>query len=684
MNRTAYSDSTGPSRAQFLVEKPGGSSRRDLLSTAAFAALAIGFSCPGVAQSIATATAATNLSASAETSAKPDTDTAHSTAQTTKTALQPSVEEQLNALKMHNDLLEHRIELLETEIKHQHEMALRDSDDTAALKSAEKDLLGTKAAAANASAVAAISTPDLKQVAPAATGPGQAAPLAPAEPAPPDPHAPAFADWDWTWLNGNPRNKDTAFDSKFFTPEIRADITYAYDFSKPIDDTNSGSSEIFRSNEVQLEQLGIGGDFHLDHVHARFMTQFGMYSTATVRNDPSYSKGQWDIGDADRYLSEAYGGYQLTNVMHGINFDAGIFMSYIGLFSYYNFDNWAYQPSYVSSNTPWFFQGVRVQMFPTTHLKIEPWLINGWQSYGSSNSRKGLGGQIKWTPYSWMNIVSNNYGLGHDDLYVTNRGRIHTDNSIEIKYFDRPKEQKGIDKMAFSFTGDLGCEFGPTIYTATYSQLGVSCLGDRTESAQAAGTASPVVNPKQSFIGYMIYDRTWWHHDIYGLTIGGGQINNPGRYLVLDPPINGETASSAAINAPYFTGNPGNPFVAWDGTVTYDIMPKQWFTWRFEYGYRHANVPYWAGHGGMTPPAYLNAPYGTNNGSPTDFACNDGTAVPGGGQVTYQGLNPIAPSFVSAFCGATTGNGFNGHGGVWFPSMQRDQQYVDIDLEVKF
>ena len=73
-------------------------------------------------------------------------------------------------------------------------------------------------------------------------------------------------------------------------------------------------------------------------------------------------------------------------------------MSYIGLFSYYNFDNWAYQPSFVSSNTPWFFQGVRIQIFPTAHLKIEPWIINGWQSYASANSRKGLGGQIKYTP----------------------------------------------------------------------------------------------------------------------------------------------------------------------------------------------------------------------------------------------------------------------------------------------
>ena len=445
------------------------------------------------------------------------------------------------------EVLRAKTDELEREVKEESVGAAEGSRDASALSAAEKALVGgTAKPVLSASASPAAAGPSAGQ---AASAPAVAAPT------PPDPHAPAFSDWDWTWLNGNPRNKDTAFDSKFFTPEIRADITYAYDFSNPIDNTNSGSSEIFRTNEIQLEQLGIGGDFHLDHAHARFMTQFGMYSTATVRNDPSYSKGQWDIADADRYLSEAYGGYHIDGWKHGLNLDAGIFMSYIGLFSYYNFDNWAYQPSYVSSNTPWFFQGIRVQMFPTEHLKIEPWFINGWQSYGSSNGRKGLGGQIKWTPYPWMNIVSNNYGLGHDDLYITNRGRIHTDNSLEIKYYDHPT-QPGLDKMAFSFTGDMGCEFGPTMNTPTYSQLGVACLGDRRQSAASAGTSAPVVNPKQSFIGYMIYNRMWFKKDLYGFTFGGGQINNPGRYLVLLPPINGETASSAAINAPYFTGNP--------------------------------------------------------------------------------------------------------------------------------
>ena len=51
-----------------------------------------------------------------------------------------------------------------------------------------------------------------------------------------------FSDWDWSWLNGNPRTKDAAFDSKFFTPEIRADFSYTYDFNKPVDNSMSGSS----------------------------------------------------------------------------------------------------------------------------------------------------------------------------------------------------------------------------------------------------------------------------------------------------------------------------------------------------------------------------------------------------------------------------------------------------------
>ena len=122
-----------------------------------------------------------------------------------------------------------------------------------------------------------------------------------------------------------------------------------------------GSSEVFRSGEIQLEDLSIGGDAHAGNMRGRVLMLFGMCSATTVRNDASPAVGQWDVRSAYEYISEAYGGYHF-NVNHGLNIDGGIFVSYVGLFGYHNFDNWAYQPSYVSSNTPWFFNGLRIQM----------------------------------------------------------------------------------------------------------------------------------------------------------------------------------------------------------------------------------------------------------------------------------------------------------------------------------
>lgn len=429
-----------------------------------------------------------------------------------------------------------------------------------------------------------------------------------------------FAFADFTWLNGNARTKELAMDTKFFTPEIRSDVDYIYDFNHPKDNTISGSSEVFRANEVQVTQLGVGGDFHFDNVRARLMTQFGMYSQTTPRNDASPARGQWNLADAYRYISEAYGGYHF-NALHGINVDAGIFMSYVGLFSYYQFDNWAYQPSYVSSNTPWFFNGVRVQIFPTEHLKIEPWFTNGWQSYGRFNSRPGVGVQFLWRPSGWFSVLGNQYALGEDALNTPGRVRYHTDDSIQIKYYD--SKEHFLDKAAFSLTGDMGCEHGG----------GVSCAGNSAKG------------PKQSFLGYMFYNRLWFDNDKYGLTFGGGQINNPGRYLVLLPPINGATAASGT---PYFTENPGDPYKAWDVSGTFDWMPSQYITFRWEYNHRAANVPYFSGSGGVTPP-------GGNNNASGSFVC---------------------------LSGFTTCNGSPAN--TWFPDLRKSENRLNMSILVKF
>lgn len=407
--------------------------------------------------------------------------------------------------------------------------------------------------------------------------------------APPAVEAPTpipFAFADFTWLSGNPRTTESPLGMKGFTGEFRADVNFTHSFNEPIDNTITGSTEILRSGEVTLTQLGVGGDFNWENVHGRVMTQFGLYSTATPRNDASPARGQWQLDDAYRYLSEAYGGYRF-DALNGVNVQAGIFMSYIGLWSYYNFDNWTYQPSYVSSNTPWFFTGVRVQIFPSDKLKIEPWLINGWQSYGKFNGAPGVGGQVMWRPNGAIAITLNNY-WGTDTPGNPDRKRFHTDNSVQIKYRDAPAS--AVSKAAFTVTIDAGCEHGG----------GVSCRGGDAGS------------PSQYFLGVMAYHRLWLARDRFAVTIGGGAIDNPGRYLVLMPPINGATAASGT---PYFAYNPGDAFKAWDVQATFDYMPSQFATFRAEVTRRDAGVPYFSGRGGVTPP-------GGNTGAP-------GSMVPG-------------------------------------------------------
>jgi hypothetical protein len=452
------------------------------------------------------------------------------------------------------------------------------------------------------------------------------------------------------WMNGTSREKEPIFDTKFFTPEIRLDVNYLQDFNHPVDHTIVGSTEEFRSGEFQIEQVSLGGDFHWENVRARFLSMFGLFSVTTPRNDASSGVGQWDLQGAYKYFSEANAGYHF-DVNHGLNVDAGIFVSYIGLFSYYNFDNWTYQPSFVSSNTPWFFNGLRVQWFPTQTLKIEPWLINGWQSYAKFNSHPGFGGQILWIPNDSFKLVLNTYSVGQDNLasgsgYPNNGGnpnaaigspnpngqyinyanvtRVHEDDSIEWKYYDaRGTGGSGISKMATSVTWDVGCEYGG----------GVHCSHGPN---------------KANFVGLMAYNRVWFHNDLYAVTFGGGFMNNPGRYLALVPPINGATAQSGT---PYFTENPGQKLYQWDTQLNFQYMPREWITWWTEVTYRHSDVPYWTGSGGVTPPL-------GNTGAPASEVCNNGSV---------SGADACA-----------------NEGGVWFPDLRTQEVIWGAGVMVKF
>jgi Putative beta-barrel porin-2, OmpL-like. bbp2 len=494
-------------------------------------------------------------------------------------------------------------------------------------------------------------------------GQAVASPPPAAAPAPPEIGAETTTkgtpfDGDWTWLNSNGHAVDSPMSTKYFTPEFRADANYILDYNHPSDDTMGGATESFRSDEWQLEQISIGGDIRINNVRGRILTMNGLFATTTPRNDASPNRGAWDLAGAYKYVSEAWGGYH-WDVAHGLNVDAGIFVSYIGLFSYYNFDNWTYQPSFVSSNTPWFFNGLRIQYFPTKKLKIEPWIINGWQSYARYNGKPGLGGQILWRPKPYLDFVWNNYGLGEDDAGFPGRSRIHADYSAQVKFYDQPKNF--IDKAAFTLTGDAGCEYGGGPAVGYYNPKGFSPEMGTADSYAGGVNCHNSHNgkPKQAFIGTMAYLRVWAKKDLYAVTLGGGLMNNPGRYLTLLPPINGATAITGS---PYFTENAGDRSQMHDGTITFDYMPSQFITFTIEEGYRYSDVPYWTGRGGITPPGGIN-------GNAAHYQCA------GGGD---SGFGYGSLSSAELACGG------NSTSAIWWPDLRTNQTNTTIAIKVRF
>jgi opacity protein-like surface antigen len=385
-----------------------------------------------------------------------------------------------------------------------------------------------------------------------------------------------FAWGDFTWLQGNSRLQKQILDSKYFTGDVTMDINYNYNFAHPIDHTNTGSTATFRSDELNISYIEAGGDFHdpASGARGRLMFQFGSRATGVPRNDVTPLRGQHDLYTAMRYVTEGYVGMHLKK-MHGVNIDVGVFKSYVGLMGYNQFENWNYQNSFTSDNTPWFFTGIRIQTYPSEKLKIEYWIVNGWQTYAMFNEVPGAGFQIDYRPKEWIKIVTSAYA-GYDTPNMPERLRFHSDNSIIVRTFKR--SGRFFSKGAFSITGDLGFENGGGVKPFN---------GDS-------------ITPSQNFLSWMFYHRLWLgKKEKVAWTFGGGQLHNPGRYLALLP------TGSAVL-----TQNPGDPFDAWDFSTGFQFMPNDHITIGLEYVERHANVAYFAGHGGVTSPNGWNAPIG--------------------------------------------------------------------------
>ncbi|MES2689030.1 MAG: outer membrane beta-barrel protein [Bacteroidota bacterium] len=401
-----------------------------------------------------------------------------------------------------------------------------------------------------------------------------------------------FEGMNLTWINGQSRIKESPLvltdknGETILTGTAYMDAYYNYNFANPNDNTQTISSAIGRHNETSINLASFGIESYYKNCIGRLWLQYGSMQHIVQELDASVNRGR-NTGTGNlKFIREAAAGYHF-NKWHGINIEAGIFMSYIGLESYMLQDNWSYQRSMVCDFTPFYFQGARVQMFPSKKLKQEIWVLNGWQTYNSYSKSPGLGSSTYWRPNENIQLVANFY-LGRDTQNPdtagnqSNRIRFHHDNSVVARYFTKP-ESKGISQAAFSLNTHYGFQKGTD-------------KGDN-------------ITAKEHFmIGTSLANRIWFNKNKFALTLRGDVVSNGGNYLAFSPsPVTPNDYTDA------FASNANKPIQIFQGTVTFDIMPNDYVTFRFEYGHRNSNIPYFTGPAGTTSPSgWVNGPATVN------------------------------------------------------------------------
>src|SRR5215471_9451461 len=277
----------------------------------------------------------------------------------------------------------------------------------------------------------------------------------PAAEPPLDVREPPFSNRDYSWMNGTNTQPPSLLTMGPVTWSIYVDTYYAWQFHQPIDHTIFPTTTAPRHNEISLNLAHLGVDVTgLDGPIGRLYLQYGSIVETIAGQDTTTTRGFYLTNRLLQYVEQAAVGWHF-HWMHGANAEVGIFPSYIGLESYLPEENWSYTHAFVSDATPYYFFGFRGQLFTSVRLKLELWIVNGWQTFGKWHVSQAGGYLWNYRPYEWLSLVNSVY-LGQEVQGDPSSLRVYSDNNLQIRYFKR--ERGFFRSAAISIVGDIGYE----------------------------------------------------------------------------------------------------------------------------------------------------------------------------------------------------------------------------------
>ena len=369
-----------------------------------------------------------------------------------------------------------------------------------------------------------------------------------------DEREPPFASGDFSWLNGGNRQPDSLLKWGPLTGSIFVDAYYAFQFSQPVDHTIFQTTTAPRHNELALNLVALGVEISgLDGPIGRLYLQAGSNGETDWGQDASTQRGQFLTLRTFAPVQQAAAGWHF-HALHGINVEGGIFPSYFALESYLPQENWNYTHPFVSDFTPYYFAGTRTQLFLRADLKLELWLVNGWQTFGQWHETRAGGYQLNFRPSERVSINHSTYA-GKDEPADPHAARFYTDNFLQWQLL----KGGAVKSLALALVGDVGFEHRSRAPSGLMAGGSVSARVEVNERWAAC------------LRGDLFYDQT--------------------QALVIQLPL----------GSPWQLPERGG-FVGGGVALTLDYSPSPWLLLRLEYAHRNANIPYFSGPGGITGP----------------------------------------------------------------------------------
>ncbi|MEO6774504.1 MAG: outer membrane beta-barrel protein [Kofleriaceae bacterium] len=390
-------------------------------------------------------------------------------------------------------------------------------------------------------------------------------PVQPAAPPQPlDVREPTFGEFDFGWMNGNNSQPASLVQTGPLTLSLYVDTYYGYQFHRPIDHTVFPTTTAPRHDEISLNLAHLGVDVTgLDGPIGRLYLQYGSTVETIAGQDTTTTRGYYLTNRLLQNVEQAAVGWHFHR-LHGINTEVGIFPSYVGLESYLPEENWAYNHAFLSDWTPFYFFGVRGQLLLTRRMKLELWVVNGWQTFGEWHEARAGGYLWNWRPREWLSLVHSLYA-GREAQGDPDSLRLYTDNNVQLRYYHDPSNHALVRSLALSLVTDLGHEHRGD---APSGWMGGVSLANHVE---------------------------WNEHWKCGLRVDFAADETQA--------IN----TKLPVGSPYTLPGKGR-IIAGGVTATLDYWPSPWLVTRLEYAHREANQPYFSGRGGITGPGGVPAP----------------------------------------------------------------------------